>query len=221
MPPRKDRIICFFPNPGGSSPTYYLGNSEGAAGPMGFLLDIPELFLNATATALIKNTIEWILQQQRPDGDFPEPDETDDELIQYCHGAPGVMVTMMKAYQIFGDTRYLQGADKASDLVWKTGLLVKGLMLCHGISGNSYMLAYLYSVTGNPKYLYRAIKFQEFVFSYPTLYDPSQMRYASPRYESFSTYYGSFPGAITLWADLLMNDPVTNSLHLLAWEPNM
>ncbi len=47
--------------------------------------------------------------------------------------------------QVFGgDTRFLSLAQRAGQLVWEAGLLLKGHGLCHGTSGNAYAMLALH-----------------------------------------------------------------------------
>ena len=47
---------------------------------------------------------------------------------------------------MFPDISYRlnKAAEKAGELVWEEGLLLKGNGLCHGIAGNAYFLHSLY-----------------------------------------------------------------------------
>lgn len=88
-----------------------------------------------------------------------------DELVHWCHGAPGVVYMMAAAYLRWKDQRYLDSCVLAGDLVWRKGLLRKGPGICHGVAGNGYVFLLLYKLTGNKLYLYRAAKFADFMNS--------------------------------------------------------
>jgi len=180
----------------------WVGQSHGSAGVLRALLMVPKILEDEDVKTSITNTIEHVLLTQFPSGNFPSEyfNDTDDVLVQWDHGAPGVMGMLIDAYRIFGKESYLQAAERAADCVWKRGLVVKGLMLCHGITGNTYMQIYLGKHTGNPKYIWRALQFQRFIQSYPPLWDPSKMRQPTPSPWYF--YIGSYESAIPLWADL-------------------
>lgn len=106
---------------------------------------------------------------QERDGNFPialgsgKIRNTEKRLIHWCHGAPGAIHFLLKAYQHFNDNKYLDGCKKAADLIWQNGLLRKGPGICHGIAGNAYAFLVLYRITQDPRYLYRATKFAEFL----------------------------------------------------------
>jgi hypothetical protein len=180
------------------------GTSHGSGGVLSQLLDVPELLEEGTTSReLIIGTLDHIVSQQFPSGNFPSEyyDESEDELVQWDHGAPGIMTTLAKASVILSDPSYLASAQKAADCVWERGILYKGLMICHGIMGNTYMQSYLYKLTGDLKYLYRAISFQEFVSQTPDLYDINLMRQPTP--VPFGFFAASYASAAALWSDLL------------------
>lgn len=106
---------------------------------------------------------------QERDGNFPialgseKIRNTEKRLVHWCHGAPGAIYFLLKAYQNFHDDKYLDGCKKAADLIWEKGLLRKGPGICHGVAGNAYAFLMLYRITQDPRYLYRATKFAEFL----------------------------------------------------------
>lgn len=106
---------------------------------------------------------------QERDGNFPialgseKHRNTEKRLVHWCHGAPGAIYFLLRAYHIFKDERYLNACKKAADLIWEKGLLKKGPGICHGVSGNGYAFLMLFKVTQSTRYLYRAIKFAEFL----------------------------------------------------------
>lgn len=88
---------------------------------------------------------------------------SEDELIHWCHGAPGVVWCIARAYLYWNEQSYLESCKRCSDLVWSKGLLRKGPSICHGVAGNGYVHLLLYRLTNDEKYLYRALKFAEFL----------------------------------------------------------
>lgn len=97
------------------------------------------------------------------DVDNPQPNI----LVHWCHGAPGVLYLLIKAYLVFDNEKYLDACTKAADVIWKKGLLKKGPGICHGIAGNGYAFLILYRLTRNDLYLYRCVKFVEFLTKRP------------------------------------------------------
>mmetsp|Transcript_90085 Transcript_90085/g.257602 ORF Transcript_90085/g.257602 Transcript_90085/m.257602 type:complete len:471 (+) Transcript_90085:114-1526(+) len=196
------------PNDGGK----WLGQSHGSAGVLHELLSVPEVALeNATSKAIIMATLDHVVSKQFPSGNFPAEyfDEDEDELVQWDHGAPGVLGSLTLAASVYATDeaesaeKYMASARLAADCVWERGLVVKGLMLCHGISGNTYMQLLMHKATKDDKYLYRALQFQRYVSKSPGLYDVSQMRKPTP--SPYFLWIGSYESAIMLWSDFVAN----------------
>lgn len=136
------------------------------------------LFLDSDADIdnTVRTCVDYLLSLQTTTGNFPcsmdEVDrsgrslrDNDDELVHWCHGAPGVIYMMAAAYLRWKDQRYLDSCKRAGDLVWRKGLLRKGPGICHGVAGNGYVFLLLYRLTSDKRYLYRAAKFADFMNS--------------------------------------------------------
>ncbi|KAJ8924535.1 hypothetical protein NQ315_007333 [Exocentrus adspersus] len=148
----------------------YLGAAHGLCSVLQALLSVPGyLDVNPSDASDIKRTIDYLLSLQTNEGNFPAAmDEIGhrSELIHWCHGAPGVVYLMAKAFLIYKEDKYLQSCKLMADLIWEKGLLKKGPGLCHGVAGNGYVFLLLYRLTkGDNKYLYRALRFYEFMES--------------------------------------------------------
>ncbi|KAK1549692.1 hypothetical protein Q3G72_006308 [Acer saccharum] len=138
----------------------YWGAAHGLAGIMHVLMDIE---LKPDEVEDVKGTLRYMIKNRFPGGNFPSSEGSEsDRLVHWCHGAPGITLTLVKAAQVFGDEEFLQAAVDAGELVWKRGLL-KRVGICHGISGNTYVFLALYRLTGKAEYLYRAKAFACFL----------------------------------------------------------
>ncbi len=144
----------------------YLGAAHGFAGNVQPLLKGAALLdagrreaLYARCVAALRATamcedgaVNW------PAGTFvPRPGGTR-MLMQWCHGAPGI-VTGLSAFplQLFPEMdAMLIGAGHA---VWQAGALGKGYGLCHGTAGNGHAFLTLYQRTGDGLWLGRARRF--------------------------------------------------------------
>lgn len=148
------------------------------------------------------NNFLIFLALQEADGNFPialgseKRRNTEKRLVHWCHGAPGAIYFLLKAYKIFKDVKYLDACKKAADLIWEKGLLKKGSGICHGVSGNGYAFLMLYKVTQEPLHLYRAIRFAEF------LTKSRFMNEANEPDRPYSLYEG-LAGAVCFLIDLL------------------
>jgi len=146
---------------------HYVGAAHGIVGIIYMLLQVVSTDSVQANLRSVEGCIEFLLSQQFPSGNFPPSLESGtDKLIHWCHGAPGAVHLMVKAYQVFGKDKYLNAALKCEEVVWSRGLLKKGYGICHGVAGNAYTFLCLYKQTGDPKYLHRAIKFAEWCFDY-------------------------------------------------------
>lgn len=117
-------------------------------------------------------------------------------LVHWCHGAPGAIYLLIKAYIIFREEKYLMACQRAADLVWQKGLLFKGPGICHGVAGNGYVSLVMYRFTKNPKYLHRAVKFADFLIR------PEFLQYARRPDCPWSLYEG-LAGTVCYLIDLL------------------
>lgn len=59
---------------------------------------------------MVKSTLDWIIDNQSPDGNFSstyeDPDDT--ELVHWCHGATGTVMLLITAYTCFEEERVLK-----------------------------------------------------------------------------------------------------------------
>ncbi|KAJ6596717.1 LanC-like protein 3 like, partial [Pseudolycoriella hygida] len=117
----------------------------------------------------VKGTIDLLLSLQDEEGNFPTAADDAQEnirqppLIQWCHGSPGIIYLLIKAYKVFKEEKYLNAARKVADVIWRCGLLTAGPSLCHGVAGNGYAFLMMFRATGEVQYVYRAFKFAEFL----------------------------------------------------------
>ncbi|KAF4367129.1 lanC-like protein GCL2 [Cannabis sativa] len=138
----------------------YWGAAHGLAGIMHVLMDME---LTPDEVEDVKGTLRYMINNRFPSGNYPSSEGSEsDRLVHWCHGAPGVSLTLAKAAEVFGDKDFLQAAMDAGDVVWNRGLL-KRVGVCHGISGNAYVFLALYRLTNKVEYLYKAKAFACFL----------------------------------------------------------
>lgn len=183
--------------------TEYLGAAHGLSGILQMLLSFPEfLSKNPEAEQTIKGAVDFLLSLQAANGNFPpamdevtNPRSERDELVHWCHGAPGVIYLMAKAYITWKEDKYLKSCLRCGELVWKKGLLTKGPGICHGVAGNGYVFLLLYRLTGEPIHLHRALQFASFLFK-------DEFKSARTPDSPYSLYEG-LAGTVCYLADLL------------------
>ncbi|XP_073155156.1 lanC-like protein GCL2 [Henckelia pumila] len=139
----------------------YWGAAHGLAGILHVLMHFK---LSSDEREDVRATLKYMIKNRFPSGNYPSSEESGkrDALVHWCHGAPGIALTLVKASEAFGDQEFLKAAMDAAEVVWNRGLL-KRVGICHGISGNAYVFLSLYRLTGIVEYLYRAKAFACFL----------------------------------------------------------
>jgi len=117
-----------------------------------------ELHDRCVATLRATNVVDDDGAVNWPPGTFASRPGRPNMLMQWCHGAPGVVTSMtdfpsQRSPEL--DVMLLGGGNA----VWKAGPLAKGYGLCHGTAGNGYTFLKLYERTGDPMWLERARSF--------------------------------------------------------------
>lgn len=153
----------------------YLGAAHGVVGILHTLLQLqPEEIdtlndkLQVPVHDLIKQTIHGLDEFCLPSGNLRSSiDSNRDRLVHWCHGAPGHVMLLAKASQVYNDSTYLDRAKEiATNVIMKRGLLRKGVGLCHGISGNAYSLLTIGRMTEDPIWMQRGKSFAHFALDH-------------------------------------------------------
>lgn len=98
----------------------------------------------------IWKTLDILLGQQNEVGNFPPNNlGTWYDLVHWCHGAGGAVLTFLQAWEFYNDIKYLKAAEKAAECVWKFGILRKGNSVCHGVVGNTYPFFQMYQYSND------------------------------------------------------------------------
>jgi lantibiotic modifying enzyme len=92
----------------------------------------------------LDHRLQDLLDLQGSNGNWPSSESSmregkENTLVQWCHGAPGFILSLRALRPHFPN---LQGEiddaiAKAQDLVWSRGILIKEPSLCHGLFGNA------------------------------------------------------------------------------------
>lgn len=83
-----------------------------------------------------------LLRLQDAQGNWPSSRGRDAHLVQFCHGAPGFVVSLLAVRPYF-PTLHSQidtAISLGRRLIWEKGLLTKEPDICHGITGNALAL---------------------------------------------------------------------------------
>ncbi|XP_005108704.1 lanC-like protein 3 isoform X2 [Aplysia californica] len=184
--------------------TEYLGAAHGLCSILQMLLCCPSFLASDPQAARdIKRSVDWLLSLQQPNGNFvPATDELlqprpeGEELVHWCHGAPGLIYLFAKAYKVWGEERYLQACVKCGEVTWQKGLLKKGPGICHGVAGSGYVFLLLYRLTKEEKYLHRAHEFAKFMLT-------QEFQSVARTPDSPYSLYEGWAGTVCFLVDLL------------------
>lgn len=117
----------------------WLGALRGLVGLLHTLLQVPSVLKDEAKLTLIRETIEWMLRQEREDGlfcsvAFSEPGEKPN----WGNGAGGVVMLFAKAFEVFHDPKYANAAERTAERLWRYALVRNTDGLCEGTAGNAY-----------------------------------------------------------------------------------
>ncbi len=108
-----------------------------------------------TVAALERNAVrEGDFVNWPPNDGGPLEGGDGDPRLQWCHGAPGIVIS---AADLLPDELLIPGAE----LTWHAGPHgpKKGPSICHGTAGNGYAFLKVFALTGDEEWLDRARRF--------------------------------------------------------------
>lgn len=118
----------------------YIGAVHGDIGILTqLILTDPKLAENP----MIRGSLKRMLEVQRENGNWETKDDPGNTiyegLTQFCHGAPGFVLSLVHLEKFFPDLKEEIGKalQLGREFIWKEGLLRKEPCLCHGALGNS------------------------------------------------------------------------------------
>lgn len=135
--------------PGGVAVKRFVGPAHGFAGNVHALREaLPDEALAAGVEA----TLRRLAVVEDGLANWPPTEDSALTRLQWCHGAPGLVVTL-------GDLMPTDLMLAGAELTWRAGPLGKGPGLCHGTAGNGYALLRAHVLTGDEEWLERARRF--------------------------------------------------------------
>lgn len=76
----------------------FWGTAHGLAGIMYVLMDLE---LKPDQLEDVKATLKYMVNNRLPSGNYPAAEDDErDVLVQWCRGAPGIAITLVKAAQV-------------------------------------------------------------------------------------------------------------------------
>ncbi|MDQ1813748.1 lanthionine synthetase LanC family protein [Massilia sp. CCM 9210] len=132
------------------------GFAHGVAGMVFFLLEHGERFGDASSRAAASRGLRWLGQHALPaDGaaalQWRYSDRQGAVWNWWCHGAPGIALTFLRAYRLTNDPAAAQLARRALDGI-DPALRAPNLTICHGLGGLGEILLEGAEALGEPAY---------------------------------------------------------------------
>ncbi|KAG7095075.1 hypothetical protein E1B28_005864 [Marasmius oreades] len=207
----------------------YLGAAHGVVGILHTLLLCPIGLIERYLPEIIQ-TAEWLISLQDGEGNWPTKapsrsigqhrNEDSNDLVQWCHGAPGTLILLAKILQL-SDSEPLKfnispsthssiivSLRGGASIVYRHGLLRKGIGLCHGIAGSVYSLLAvtdamaLVDDDGNKRdsryYFIRAAHLAELATTFETLTKEREMKVPDRPLSLF----GGLAGMCCAWGEV-------------------
>ncbi|KAF8434653.1 hypothetical protein BGX38DRAFT_1136226, partial [Terfezia claveryi] len=117
----------------------YLGAVHGVAG------IVAQVVMSCRVTGIpipeeLEGIVSGLLDQQFDTGNWPSSKNSSrDDLVQFCHGAPGILISLIPIRDSFPALRHRidSACTRGRQVVEQRGLLTKPPSLCHGVSGNA------------------------------------------------------------------------------------
>jgi lantibiotic modifying enzyme len=145
---------------------HYYGACHGVVGNANILLQGVDMLPDGYAEIIMQRTILTLKLSVKNETNLSNwplctKPNIDKLLVQWCHGAAGIVTAMARTPKTNSDDSYQLDKllKETGELVWQAGPLTKGANLCHGTSGNGYAFLYLYQRWGDSIWLERARKF--------------------------------------------------------------
>ncbi|CAK9143323.1 unnamed protein product [Ilex paraguariensis] len=106
----------------------YWGDAHGLAGILHVLMDME---LKRDEVEDVKGTLQYMIKNRFPSGNYPSSEGSESDcLVQWCHGASGVALTLAKAAKVFGSEEFLRAAVDAGEVAkWSSCTGPKRLLL--------------------------------------------------------------------------------------------
>ncbi|KAL5428774.1 hypothetical protein PMIN04_000641 [Paraphaeosphaeria minitans] len=104
---------------------------------------ITQLCLSGGASAM-SDPLSTFLDLQQEDGNWHSTTDGKHEHIQWCHGVPGCITSLLAIKEYFPEKplagRIQAAIEKGQRLIFEKGVIKKEPCLCHGVTGNALAL---------------------------------------------------------------------------------
>ncbi|MCJ1254853.1 hypothetical protein MMC24_002669 [Lignoscripta atroalba] len=116
----------------------YIGAVHGA---IGIITQV--VLCDPKLASAVEKTLVSLLDLQSKSGNWPPSTSGTKDLVQFCHGAPGFVLSLVSLRPHFPalQEKVDIAIEKGRQCIWKKGLLTKEPNLCHGTTSNALALA--------------------------------------------------------------------------------
>lgn len=147
-----------------------IGFVHGTAGIACFLAELYRFTHDSRLKDAVVGAARWI-ESQALDVPFSLawgrwPGDDDPPRFQWCHGAPGIGLFAVRAYEAVGDGTLLDLALRSGESTYQAGDCRENPSQCHGLAGNGETLIELARVTGDQRWIQRAREFGRLATAY-------------------------------------------------------
>jgi len=107
----------------------YFGAAHGVCGILTILLYFRKIVDGFGCEQRLKGSIDAMIASQFESGNLPSSmGNAQDKLVQWCHGAPGLLPLLVQAHKEFGEPHYEMAAKNAERIICDRGLLKKVIL---------------------------------------------------------------------------------------------
>jgi hypothetical protein len=131
-------VECILAN----GPPWIYHNKEFYGAGHGVIGIITQIILSDPSYApKVDSSLINLLSVQLPDGHWPKRSDDPDSLVQLCHGAPGVVLSLLSIRSHFPHlhAQIDDAVARGRAITWEQGLLKKEPSMCHGTTGNAFV----------------------------------------------------------------------------------
>lgn len=155
---------------GGFGDLPYTGVAHGISGVAHFFLLLHQATGDDTWAALAREILATLVRHALPDRGglnwCPVLGEQVLDRCQWSHGAPGIGLVFLLAYEVLRDPAYLEIALKCSTTTIAYGDFRHNITQCIGLSGCGELLIELHRATEDASWLQHALAFAELALAY-------------------------------------------------------
>lgn len=144
-----------------------IGFAHGTAGSAYFLAELSRYRDDRRLRDAVLDAADWIDAQAEPGPVWRRwPGDKQPPRVQWCHGAAGIGLFAIRAYEALGDDRLKTLAIRAAEATYAAGDIKLNPSQCHGLAGNAELFLEMRRALRDDTWLERAVEFAEAARNY-------------------------------------------------------